>query len=93
MSAIHICHLCLHTCCRRHCIRVLIFLYIETCHLSFKELNELRKQFLSSQTISEKSHDALCTLEEIERAQKDFLEHGLQTVRRKLLINHSKTSV
>ncbi|XP_028261940.1 ellis-van Creveld syndrome protein isoform X2 [Parambassis ranga] len=46
-----------------------------------KELNELRKQFLTSQPISEKSHDALCTLEEIERAQKDFLEHGLQTAK------------
>uniref|UniRef100_A0A3B5AS55 EvC ciliary complex subunit 1 n=1 Tax=Stegastes partitus TaxID=144197 RepID=A0A3B5AS55_9TELE len=44
-----------------------------------KELNELKKQLPTGQTVSEKSHDAPCTLEEIERAQKDLLERGLQT--------------
>ncbi|XP_040888926.1 ellis-van Creveld syndrome protein [Toxotes jaculatrix] len=43
-----------------------------------KELNELRKQLPSGQTASEKNDDAPCTLEEIERAQKDILERGLQ---------------
>ncbi|XP_071350381.1 evC complex member EVC [Trachinotus anak] len=43
-----------------------------------KELNELKKQLPSGQTASEKSDDSPCTLEEIERAQKDLLERGLQ---------------
>ncbi|XP_030276263.1 ellis-van Creveld syndrome protein [Sparus aurata] len=47
-----------------------------------KELNELKKQFPASHTASEKNDDAPCTLEEIERAQKDFLEHGLQVSKR-----------
>uniref|UniRef100_A0A3Q0SES2 EvC ciliary complex subunit 1 n=1 Tax=Amphilophus citrinellus TaxID=61819 RepID=A0A3Q0SES2_AMPCI len=42
------------------------------------ELNELRKQLPTGQTVSDKSHDAPCTLEEIERTQKDLLERGLQ---------------
>ncbi|XP_032368604.1 ellis-van Creveld syndrome protein [Etheostoma spectabile] len=46
-----------------------------------KELNELKKQLSTSPTTSEKNDDAPCTLEEIERAQKDFLEHGLQVSR------------
>ncbi|XP_069567404.1 evC complex member EVC [Brachyistius frenatus] len=44
-----------------------------------KDLNELRKQLPTVQAVNEKSHDAPCTLEEIERAQKDLLERGLQT--------------
>ncbi|XP_054473422.1 evC complex member EVC [Anoplopoma fimbria] len=43
-----------------------------------KELNELKKQLPTDHTASEKKDDAPCTLEEIERAQKDLLEHGLQ---------------
>ncbi|CAI5688389.1 unnamed protein product [Oreochromis niloticus] len=43
-----------------------------------KELNELRKQLTAGQVVSEKSHDDPCTLEEIERSQKDLLERGLQ---------------
>ncbi|XP_056242391.1 evC complex member EVC [Seriola aureovittata] len=46
-----------------------------------KELNELKKQLPPGQTAREKSDDAPCTLEEIERAQKDLLERGLQTSR------------
>uniref|UniRef100_A0A3P8S101 EvC ciliary complex subunit 1 n=1 Tax=Amphiprion percula TaxID=161767 RepID=A0A3P8S101_AMPPE len=44
-----------------------------------KELNDLKKQLPTGQTVSEKSHNAPCMLEEIERAQKDLLERGLQT--------------
>ncbi|KAF1391380.1 hypothetical protein PFLUV_G00041520 [Perca fluviatilis] len=47
-----------------------------------KELNELKKQLPTSHTASEKNYDTPCTLEEIERAQKDFLERGLQVSRR-----------
>ncbi|XP_031132657.1 ellis-van Creveld syndrome protein [Sander lucioperca] len=47
-----------------------------------KELNELKKQLPTSHTASEKNDNAPCTLEEIERAQKDFLEYGLQVSRR-----------
>ncbi|KAL7408672.1 hypothetical protein ABVT39_027281 [Epinephelus coioides] len=47
-----------------------------------KELNELKKQLPTGHTASEKNDDAPCTLEEIERAQKDLLEHGLQVSRR-----------
>ncbi|XP_044204715.1 ellis-van Creveld syndrome protein [Thunnus albacares] len=43
-----------------------------------KELGKLKKQLPTSHTASEKTLDAPCTLEEIERAQKDLLEHGLQ---------------
>ncbi|XP_029358357.1 ellis-van Creveld syndrome protein [Echeneis naucrates] len=43
-----------------------------------REINELMKELLSGQTATEKNNDASCTLEEIERAQKDLLEHGLQ---------------
>ncbi|XP_053172161.1 evC complex member EVC [Scomber japonicus] len=43
-----------------------------------KELDKLKKQFPAGHTASEKPVDAPCTLEEIERAQKDLLEHGLQ---------------
>uniref|UniRef100_A0A3P9DPD7 EvC ciliary complex subunit 1 n=1 Tax=Maylandia zebra TaxID=106582 RepID=A0A3P9DPD7_9CICH len=43
-----------------------------------KELNELRKQLTAGQAVSEKSQDDPCTLEEIERSQKDLLERGLQ---------------
>ncbi|KAG8007500.1 Ellis-van Creveld syndrome protein-like protein [Nibea albiflora] len=45
-----------------------------------KELNELKEQLPTGHTASEKNDDAPCTLEEIERAQKDFLEFGLQTL-------------
>ncbi|XP_076604117.1 evC complex member EVC [Chaetodon auriga] len=47
-----------------------------------KELNELKKQLPTGLTASEKNDDAPCTLEEIERAQKDHLEHGLQVSKR-----------
>ncbi|KAM3877936.1 evC complex member EVC [Diretmus argenteus] len=47
-----------------------------------KELDELKKQLPTGQTVCENKEDlgadAPCTLEEIERAQKDLLEHGLQ---------------
>ncbi|KAF7668589.1 hypothetical protein LDENG_00002110 [Lucifuga dentata] len=43
-----------------------------------KELDELKKQLTSGQNVSQKNDDTPCTLEEIERAQKDLLEHGLQ---------------
>ncbi|XP_068598903.1 evC complex member EVC [Brachionichthys hirsutus] len=46
-----------------------------------KEVNELKKQFPPLQFASEKKDDAPCTLEEIERAQKDLLERGLQVSR------------
>ncbi|KAM6947008.1 evC complex member EVC [Lycodopsis pacificus] len=46
-----------------------------------KELNELKKQLPTGHTASEKKDDAPCTLEEIERAQKDLLERGLQVSR------------
>ncbi|RVE72384.1 hypothetical protein OJAV_G00039960 [Oryzias javanicus] len=43
-----------------------------------KELNDLRKRSPASQTLSKESLDVPCSLEEIERAQKDLLEHGLE---------------
>ncbi|XP_034022936.1 ellis-van Creveld syndrome protein isoform X2 [Thalassophryne amazonica] len=43
-----------------------------------KQLDELKKQLLTGQRASEKIDDAPCTMEEIERAQKDHLEHSLQ---------------
>ncbi|KAF0035166.1 hypothetical protein F2P81_012924 [Scophthalmus maximus] len=43
-----------------------------------KELNELKKQLSLGHIASEKNFDAPCTLEEIERTQKDLLERGLQ---------------
>ncbi|XP_037346801.2 evC complex member EVC isoform X1 [Pungitius pungitius] len=46
-----------------------------------KELNELKKQLPTGHTASEKTNDAPCTLEEIERAQKDLLEQGFQVSR------------
>uniref|UniRef100_G3NZZ6 EvC ciliary complex subunit 1 n=1 Tax=Gasterosteus aculeatus TaxID=69293 RepID=G3NZZ6_GASAC len=46
-----------------------------------KELNELKKQLPTGHTASEKNNDAPCTLEEIERAQKDLLERGFQVSR------------
>uniref|UniRef100_A0A4W6C0P0 EvC ciliary complex subunit 1 n=1 Tax=Lates calcarifer TaxID=8187 RepID=A0A4W6C0P0_LATCA len=49
-----------------------------TLQMQEKELNELKKQLPSGQTASEKNNDTPCTLEEIERAQKDLLERGLQ---------------
>ncbi|XP_051804756.1 evC complex member EVC isoform X2 [Acanthochromis polyacanthus] len=45
----------------------------------YLELNDLKKELPTGQTVTEKSHNAPCTLEEIERAQKDLLEYGLQT--------------
>lgn len=36
---------------------------------------------LTDHTTSEKKDDAPCTLEEIERTQKDLLERGLQVVK------------
>ncbi|XP_038552015.1 ellis-van Creveld syndrome protein [Micropterus salmoides] len=47
-----------------------------------KELNELKTQLPTGHTASDKNDDAPCTLEEIERAQKDLLERGLQVSRR-----------
>ncbi|XP_044036963.1 ellis-van Creveld syndrome protein [Siniperca chuatsi] len=47
-----------------------------------KELNDLKKQLPTSHAAGEKNDDAPCTLEEIERAQKDLLESGLQVSRR-----------
>lgn len=49
--------------------------------LSFKELDELRKQLPTGFAANDKNVDAPCTLEEIERAQKDLLERGLQMVK------------
>uniref|UniRef100_A0A672HVQ5 EvC ciliary complex subunit 1 n=1 Tax=Salarias fasciatus TaxID=181472 RepID=A0A672HVQ5_SALFA len=46
-----------------------------------KEISELRKQLPTGQAVTENSHDASCTLEEIERAQKELLERGIQTSR------------
>uniref|UniRef100_A0A3P9KSG1 EvC ciliary complex subunit 1 n=1 Tax=Oryzias latipes TaxID=8090 RepID=A0A3P9KSG1_ORYLA len=43
-----------------------------------KDLNDLRKRFPGSQTLSKESCDAHCSLEGIERAQKDLLEHCLE---------------
>uniref|UniRef100_A0A1A7X325 Ellis van Creveld syndrome n=2 Tax=Iconisemion striatum TaxID=60296 RepID=A0A1A7X325_9TELE len=43
-----------------------------------QELNELRKQRPEGLTVKEKSLAASCSLEEIERAQKDLFEHRLQ---------------
>ncbi|KAK2862378.1 hypothetical protein Q5P01_001911 [Channa striata] len=43
-----------------------------------KKLNELKKLLLVGYTEGEKNEDGPCTMEEIERAQKDLLEHGLQ---------------
>ncbi|XP_076005642.1 evC complex member EVC isoform X2 [Genypterus blacodes] len=43
-----------------------------------KDLNELKKRLSADQTSSKKMGGASCTVEEMERAQKDLLEHGLQ---------------
>lgn len=48
---------------------------------SFQELNELKKPLFTGHTARENDDDAPCTLEEIERTQKDLLEHGLQVVK------------
>lgn len=53
----------------------------------FKELTKLRKELPINQTTNETSPDASCSLEEIERAQKDHFERSLQTVRRNKIIN------
>ncbi|XP_028302818.1 ellis-van Creveld syndrome protein isoform X2 [Gouania willdenowi] len=45
--------------------------------LQEKEVNELGKELRTAQ--DPKNNDAPCTLEEIERAQKEFLERALQT--------------
>lgn len=63
-------------------------MHIYSCsHLSFQELNELKKQLPTGHTASEKNNDAPCTLEEIERAQKDLLERGFQVVEREKLFH------
>ncbi|XP_068171523.1 evC complex member EVC [Antennarius striatus] len=49
-------------------------------HMQEKEVNELKKQLPPLQTASEKNDDS-CSLEEVERAQKDLLERGLQVSR------------
>lgn len=58
---------------------------------SFQELNELKNQLPTGHAASEKNDDAPCTLEEIERAQKDLLERGLQvvTTERQLFNNYT----
>ncbi|XP_015249861.1 PREDICTED: ellis-van Creveld syndrome protein [Cyprinodon variegatus] len=43
-----------------------------------QKVNELRKSSTSCQTAKEAPHDASCSLEEFERAQKDLLERSLQ---------------
>lgn len=47
-----------------------------------KELNEHQKMLLNSGAVSEDQEDPSCTLEEIERSQKDQLERDLQESRR-----------
>ncbi|XP_043978240.1 ellis-van Creveld syndrome protein homolog isoform X2 [Gambusia affinis] len=51
----------------------------ETLMMQEKKLNELRKPLTMGQTTKETIQDGLCSLEEIERAQKDLLERNLQT--------------
>ncbi|XP_034548695.1 ellis-van Creveld syndrome protein-like [Notolabrus celidotus] len=46
------------------------------------ELNDLMKQLPTGHAHSDKNDDTPCTLEEIERSQKDLLERGLQVSRR-----------
>ncbi|XP_054641831.1 evC complex member EVC isoform X2 [Dunckerocampus dactyliophorus] len=46
--------------------------------LQQKEVAELKKQWSSGHAAGDNNSDAPCTLEEIERAQKDFLECNLQ---------------
>lgn len=48
-------------------------------------MNELKKTLLSGLIAGEKNNDLSCTLEEIERAQKDLLESDLQLVKSKCL--------
>ena len=52
--------------------------------LSFQELDELKKKVSTAQNSSDGNEDqeadAPCTLEEIERAQKDLLEQSFQMV-------------
>lgn len=47
-----------------------------------KELNEHKKMLLNSRAASEEQEDPSCTLEEVERSQKDLLERDLQESRR-----------
>nr|XP_057911288.1 evC complex member EVC isoform X2 [Doryrhamphus excisus] len=49
--------------------------------LQQKEVEELKKQWSSGHAASDATADAPCTLEEMERAQKDFLERNLQMSR------------
>uniref|UniRef100_A0A096M1R9 EvC ciliary complex subunit 1 n=1 Tax=Poecilia formosa TaxID=48698 RepID=A0A096M1R9_POEFO len=51
----------------------------DTLLMQEKKLNELRKPLATGQTTKETIQDASCSLEEIERAQKDLLERNLQT--------------
>ncbi|XP_027859384.1 ellis-van Creveld syndrome protein homolog isoform X2 [Xiphophorus couchianus] len=51
----------------------------DTLMMQEKKLNELRKPLTTGQTTKETIQDAFCSLEEIERAQKDLLERILQT--------------
>lgn len=52
-------------------------------------MNDLKKQFPIGHTAGDKNKDAPCTLEEIERAQKDLLERSLQMVKIKTEIQKS----
>lgn len=47
----------------------------------FQELNEHKKMLLNSRAASEEQEDPSCTLEEVERSQKDLLERDLQEVK------------
>ncbi|XP_019737002.1 ellis-van Creveld syndrome protein isoform X2 [Hippocampus comes] len=47
-----------------------------------KEVEELKKQLPTGHAVSDDSVDAPCTLEEMERSQKDFLEGSLQMSKR-----------
>ncbi|XP_020503618.2 evC complex member EVC [Labrus bergylta] len=46
-----------------------------------KELNALKKQLLTGHTVREENADDPCTLEEIERTQKDLIERSLQVAK------------
>lgn len=56
---------------------------IEMRSFSFKQLNQLKKALPSGLIAGEKNDDLSCTLEEVERTQKDLLESGLQVVKSK----------
>lgn len=49
--------------------------------LFFQELNEHKKMLLTGRAASEEQEDPSCTLEEVERSQKDLLERDLQEVK------------